>query len=80
MGELRGKLKRHARSTSHKAVSVELRSQTLSCGQLGANEGFQTGDEMIRTVSREAHCVCSVVAGLGRLEIRGGRWIETLIQ
>lgn len=33
-------------------------------------KGF-TGDEMTRNVLWEDHSVCSVVAGLGRLESRG---------
>ena len=55
-GKLRRKLNRQARSKSQKACVLNF-EDGLSFGELGANEGFQTGDEMIRTVSRENHSV-----------------------
>lgn len=56
-GRTRGS-QRQTKPKSHRALSPKLERQTLSCRQLGANEEFQAGDEMIRTVGRLLSLPC----------------------
>lgn len=56
-GRTEKKAKEASKIRITQGLCAELRRQGLSCGELGANEGFPTGDEMIRTVSRENHSV-----------------------
>lgn len=47
-----------AESKSHRALFAKCERQTSSCRSLGANEEFQAGDKMIRTVGDDS--ICSV--------------------